>query len=186
MRQTANRVRSFTVEGYFNEDQCKALKAALEGRTYHNYKISYSRSACNCTLIVETDYPHGRLSDIKKSFFWLALAELAERPTAPALTLEEVQLVFKTLTDGEQATGLEIVPQESDGGAPLFMAQAFCCYGSKNLRLNRLYFRLASWQGKSDYFDGCTRLRFCSSTSAPLYSVGGRQYVDQQNNTYTI
>lgn len=185
MRQTANRVRSFTIEGYFNEDQCKALKAALEGRTYHNYKISYSRSACNCTLIVETDYPHGRLSDIKKSFFWLALSELAERPTAPALTLEEVQLVLRTLTDGEPAQGFEIKPQESKG-APLFRARAFVTYSDNNKRLNELYFRLATWPGKSDYFDGCTRLRFGCSSSAPLYHVGGRQYVDQQNNPYTI
>lgn len=40
--------------GYFTENQCKALKEKLEGKTFYKFQISWSNCAGNCTLIVRS------------------------------------------------------------------------------------------------------------------------------------
>lgn len=190
MKQKQTRVRSFTLSGYFNESDCKALKEAMQGRSYYDFKISWSNSAGNCTVIVETTYPHGTITEARRMFECLAYTELAARPRplAYALTHEEVQIVLKTLTDGEPATGFEIKPYSDEDGPVegVFEATAFVRYSDTNLRRNRLWFKVATEPGRSEYFDGFTRLRFVSHSSGPLYPAGGRAYVDQSLNRYIV
>lgn len=87
MRQAARKIRSFSIDGLFCEDDCKALKAALDGKSFYNFKVFWGSWAGNCVLSVETDYPHGTIAEVKSHFIWLALVTLAEAARA----LEQTQ-----------------------------------------------------------------------------------------------
>ena len=65
----------FTELGYFTKDSCERIKKAMDGRTYMNFKISWSNCAGNCTLIVATDY-NDTEEHIKQFFLFAALSEL--------------------------------------------------------------------------------------------------------------
>lgn len=88
MKKRQHRVRSFTVGGLFCEDDCRALKSALDGKSYYNFKIGWGSWAGNCVLNVETDYPHGTIAEAKNFFVWLALVKLAEM-SRPLLNNQE-------------------------------------------------------------------------------------------------
>jgi hypothetical protein len=61
--------------GFFTKDTCERIKKAMEGRTFMNFKISWSNCAGNCTLIVATDY-NDTEEHIKQFFLFAALSEL--------------------------------------------------------------------------------------------------------------
>ena len=61
--------------GYFTKDTCERIKKAMDGRTFMNFKISWSNCAGNCTLIVATDY-NDTEEHIKQFFLFAALSEL--------------------------------------------------------------------------------------------------------------
>lgn len=65
----------FTELGYFTKDTCERIKAAMDGRTFMDFKISWSNCAGNCTLIVATDY-NDTEEHIKQFFLFAALSEL--------------------------------------------------------------------------------------------------------------
>lgn len=78
MAKRQNRVRTFTIGGLFCEDDCKTLKAALDGKTYYRFRIFWGSWAGNCVLNVETDYPHGTIAEAKAFFVHFALSQPAE------------------------------------------------------------------------------------------------------------
>jgi hypothetical protein len=61
--------------GFFTKDSCERIKKAMDGRTFMNFKISWSDCAGNCTLIVATDY-NDTEEHIKQFFLFAALSEL--------------------------------------------------------------------------------------------------------------
>lgn len=61
--------------GFFTKDTCERIKAAMDGRTFMNFKISWSNCGGNCTLIVATDYEDTE-EHIKQFFLFAALSEL--------------------------------------------------------------------------------------------------------------
>lgn len=65
----------FTELGFFTKDSCERIKKAMDGRTFMNFKISWSNCAGNCTLIVATDY-NDTEEHIKSFFLYAALTEL--------------------------------------------------------------------------------------------------------------
>lgn len=72
-------MKEYTFEelGYFDERQCKAIKDAMQGKTYMNFNIKWSNCAGNCTLIICTDY-EGKESKIKNFFLHCALGQIFE------------------------------------------------------------------------------------------------------------
>ena len=42
--------------GYFSERECKAIKEEMQGKTYMNFDVDWSKQGINCTLIVKTDF----------------------------------------------------------------------------------------------------------------------------------
>ena len=48
-----------SINGYFTENQCKAIKEKLEGKTFYKFKISWSNYAGNCSLIIRSDINNG-------------------------------------------------------------------------------------------------------------------------------
>ena len=65
----------FNELGYFTENAMKKLKNAMEGKTFMNFKISWSNLAGNCTLVVSTDYDE-TVEEIKNFFLASALTTL--------------------------------------------------------------------------------------------------------------
>lgn len=61
---------------YFTEKDCKALQKALNGKTFYNFQITYSKETVNCALIVSSDY-NADVEEIKRAFINYALNELA-------------------------------------------------------------------------------------------------------------
>lgn len=66
----------FTELGFFTKDSCERIKAAMDGRTFMNFKVEYSNCAGNCTLIICTDYEDTE-ENIKNFFLHCALESLA-------------------------------------------------------------------------------------------------------------
>lgn len=71
-----------TIEGYFLESQCKAIKKVMQGKTFFNFDIAYSNEAGNCTLIVRSDNTNGYTPDeLKEMFIHCCISQLAEKAT---------------------------------------------------------------------------------------------------------
>jgi hypothetical protein len=66
----------FTELGYFTEGECEVIKKNLQGKTYMNFDIAWSKCGGNCTLIVKTDYEDTE-SEIKNFFLGFALRYFA-------------------------------------------------------------------------------------------------------------
>lgn len=67
------------IDGYFDEKQCKAIKAKMQGKTFFNFDISYSNQAGNCTLIVRSDNTNDYTpQDLKEMFIYACISELAK------------------------------------------------------------------------------------------------------------
>lgn len=67
----------FTELGFFFPDTCERIKAAMDGRTFMNFKVKYSNYAGNYTLIICTNY-EGTEAEIKNFFLHCALEALAK------------------------------------------------------------------------------------------------------------
>lgn len=63
---------TFTELGFFTESACKRIAEAMNGTTFMNFVVNYSKCAGNCTLIVKTDYD-GTEQEIKNFFISAAL-----------------------------------------------------------------------------------------------------------------
>lgn len=62
--------------GYFTETEAKKLKAALQGRTYLRFEITWSNHAGNCILIVRSR-EICKEEDLKNLFLHCVLSLLA-------------------------------------------------------------------------------------------------------------
>ena len=71
----------FSELGYLSVQDCKAIATALNGKSFMNFKISYSNYAGNCTLIVVVDENTAETyteAEIKSMFLHIAFTTLAE------------------------------------------------------------------------------------------------------------
>ena len=62
--------------GYFTEKSCERIKKVMDGKTFMNFRVSWSNFAGNCTLIICTDYEDTE-ENIKSFFLHVALAHIA-------------------------------------------------------------------------------------------------------------
>ena len=69
---------SFSELGYLSKTDCEAIATALNGKSFMNFKVSYSNYAGNCTLIVEADAEDYTEAEIKSMFLHIAFTTLAE------------------------------------------------------------------------------------------------------------
>ena len=71
----------FSELGYLSARDCEALATALNGKSFMNFKVSYSNWAGNCTLCVtvnETTAEHYTDDEVKSMFLHVAFITLAE------------------------------------------------------------------------------------------------------------
>ena len=54
--------------GYFSERECEAIKEEMQGKTYMNFDVDWSKQGINCTLIVKTDYEEDEQNKVKDFF----------------------------------------------------------------------------------------------------------------------
>lgn len=72
---------SFSELGYLSVCDCEALATALNGKSFMNFKVSYSNYAGNCTLIVAVDKTTAEQyteAEIRSMFMHVAFTTLAE------------------------------------------------------------------------------------------------------------
>lgn len=72
---------SFTELGYLSVPDCEAIATVLNGKSFMNFKVSYSNYAGNCTLIVVVDENTAETyteAEIKSMFLHVAFTTLAE------------------------------------------------------------------------------------------------------------
>ena len=68
-----------TIDGYFTESQCKAIKKKMQGKTFFNFDISYSGRGVNCTLIISSDNTNDYTpQDLKDMFIYYCINQLAK------------------------------------------------------------------------------------------------------------
>lgn len=67
---------AFPELGYFTEKSCERIKKVMDGKTFMNFRVSWSNFAGNCTLIICTDYEDTE-ENIKSFFLHVALAHIA-------------------------------------------------------------------------------------------------------------
>lgn len=67
---------TFSELGYFTKSECENIKAAIDGKTYMHFEVSYCNFAGNCILVVRTDYDATE-AEIKNFFLSCALSTLA-------------------------------------------------------------------------------------------------------------
>ena len=71
----------FSELGYLSVQDCEAIATALNGKSFMNFKVSYSNYAGNCTLIVVVDENTAETyteAEIKSMFLHIAFTTLAE------------------------------------------------------------------------------------------------------------
>ena len=72
---------SFSELGYLSARDCEALATALNGKSFMNFKVSYSNYAGNCTLIVAVGTITAEQyseAEIRSMFLHVAFTTLAE------------------------------------------------------------------------------------------------------------
>lgn len=72
---------SFSELGYLSVRDCEALATALNGKSFMNFKVTYSNWAGNCTLIVAVDATIAEQhteAEIRSMFMHVAFTTLAE------------------------------------------------------------------------------------------------------------
>ena len=72
---------SFTELGYLSAQDCESIAIALNGKSFMNFKVTYSNYAGNCTLIVVVDENTAEThteAEIKSMFMHVAMTTLAE------------------------------------------------------------------------------------------------------------
>lgn len=66
----------FSLDGSFTESVAKKIAEIMNGKTYFNFRVSYSNWAGNCTLLVESDTEGYTAEEAKEMFLYCALCEL--------------------------------------------------------------------------------------------------------------
>lgn len=72
---------SFSELGYLSAQDCDTLATVLDGKSFMNFKVTYSNYAGNCTLIVVVDENTAETyteAEIKSMFMHVAMTTLAE------------------------------------------------------------------------------------------------------------
>lgn len=64
--------------GNLTAQDCTAIKEMTDGKSYYQFKVSWSNYAGNCQLIVSTDYPNAREDEVR-SMFLSVLASVASQ-----------------------------------------------------------------------------------------------------------
>lgn len=66
------------IYGYFTKDQCEQIIKKMQGKSFFDFKISYSNNAGDCTLIVRSNM-HGYTSqELKDMFIYCCISELSK------------------------------------------------------------------------------------------------------------
>jgi hypothetical protein len=61
--------------GNLCEQDCKAIKSKMDGKSYYGFNVSWSNCAGNCQLIVKTDHPKATKDDVRKMFLGVLAGE---------------------------------------------------------------------------------------------------------------
>ena len=61
--------------GNLTEQDCKAIKSKMDGKSYYGFNVSWSNCAGNCQLIVKTDHPKATKDDVRKMFLGVLAGE---------------------------------------------------------------------------------------------------------------
>lgn len=61
--------------GNFTEQECKNIKMMMNGKTYYDFKVSWSNYAGNCKLIVNAACPIGETEGAKEMFVHSAISK---------------------------------------------------------------------------------------------------------------
>lgn len=64
--------------GNFTEQDCKNIKKMMEGKTYYDFKVSWSCYAGNCNLIAKASCPIDESEDAKRMFLHSAVGTGAD------------------------------------------------------------------------------------------------------------
>ena len=64
--------------GNLSEQDCIAIKEMMDGKSYYHFKVSWSSYACNCQLIVKTDYPRAEKEAVRTMFLHVLASEASQ------------------------------------------------------------------------------------------------------------
>ena len=66
------------IYGYFTKDQCEQIIKKMQGKSFFDFKISYSNNAGDCTLIVKSNMTGYTSQELKDMFIYCCIGELAK------------------------------------------------------------------------------------------------------------
>lgn len=66
------------IYGYFTKGQCEQIIKKMQGKSFFDFKISYSNNAGDCTLIVRSNTPGYTSQELKDMFIYCCIGELAK------------------------------------------------------------------------------------------------------------
>lgn len=64
--------------GNLSVQDCMAIKELMDGKSYYQFKVSWSNYACNCQLIVKTDYPRAEKEAVRTMFLHVLASETSQ------------------------------------------------------------------------------------------------------------
>ena len=76
--------------GNLSESDCKAIKEAMDGKSYYNFVVGWSNFAGNCQLLVKTSYPQAEPEDVKNMFLSIMAVQLARK-----MLMKKVYLIYE-------------------------------------------------------------------------------------------
>lgn len=97
------------------------------------------------------------------------------------LTPEEINVLYNHTTDGQKCLMFDIIPYKNG----VYVARGIVEYHKENTRIEKFFFRVLPEPqtiGNDDevfYFGSGSRLKFCGSSSGPLYKIGVNVWADQ-------
>lgn len=97
------------------------------------------------------------------------------------LTPEEITVLYSHTTNGQKCLLFDIVPDNNG----VYVARGIVEYYKENTRIEKFYFRVlpepqtVAPEEDSFYFGTGSRLKFCGSSSGPLYKIGVNTWTDQ-------
>ena len=66
------------IYGYFTKNQCEQIIKKMQGKSFFDFKISYSNNAGDCTLIVKSNMTGYTSQELKDMFIYCCIGELAK------------------------------------------------------------------------------------------------------------
>lgn len=97
------------------------------------------------------------------------------------LTPEEITVIYHHCTNDQKCLYFDIVPDKNG----LLIARGIVEYYKENTRIEKFYFRVlpepqtVAPEEDTFYFGSGSRLKFCGSSSGPLYKIGVNIWADQ-------